>query len=378
VLAAAWPMALLAGAAASGVSRGLCDAGEALARGVSLPDFLVPCFVSAFLGLALFGAYELGATPLAFFGHYAIDRRYGLTGQPVGAWAVSRLKAVVAVGAGIVAGAAIWPVWVGAFGRGWWMTAWLVGVAGAVLVAWVAPVLLLPRLYRLTPLARPSLVARLGDLTTRAGVRLPRVLEWHLGGGTSRARAAMAGIGPTRCVLLSDALLSDYSEDEIEVIVAHELAHDVRGDVWRALAGRGLAMGWALWLAQQALGRLSEPRWHLAPSAPESLPLAALAVLAGMVCGRPVLRAWSRRHERQADHLALELTGQPGAFVTAVQRLSARNLSDEVPPAWVRWLFYEHPPVGERLAMARGWAASSVSVPSPPTPRSSSGNLHHS
>jgi STE24 endopeptidase len=185
-------------------------------------------------------------------------------------------------------------------------------------------------------------------------------------------------MGRTRRVLLSDTLLDDFSDDEIEVIVAHEIAHDVRGDVWWSLAGRGLVMGGALWMAQQALTRLPEPFWRQRPGDPESLPLAALVTFVGVGCCRPVLLAMSRWHERQADRLALELTNQPDAFISAVQRMSARNLSDEEPTTWQRVLFYGHPPVRERLARARAWANRDLSEPSPPARRSSSGSPHRS
>ena len=50
-----------------------------------------------------------------------------------------------------------------------------------------------------------------------------------------KANAALAGIGRTRRILLSDTLLAEHSDDEIEVILAHELAHHVHRDIWSAI-----------------------------------------------------------------------------------------------------------------------------------------------
>ena len=95
---------------------------------------------------------------------------------------------------------------------------------------------LLPIFYKFKPLDRPALVDRLMALATRARTDVVGVFEWVLSGHTRKANAALAGMGRTRRILLSDTLLADYSEDEIEVILAHELAHHVHRDLWRGIA----------------------------------------------------------------------------------------------------------------------------------------------
>ena len=62
------------------------------------------------------------------------------------------------------------------------------------------------------------------------------MFEWQLSDRTRKANAALAGLGRTRRILLSDTLLADHSDDEIEVILAHELAHHVHRDIWSGLA----------------------------------------------------------------------------------------------------------------------------------------------
>ena len=105
-----------------------------------------------------------------------------------------------------------------------------------VALARIAPVLLLPIFYKFKPLDRPALVDRLMGLATKARTDVVGVFEWVLSGHTRKANAALAGMGRTRRILLSDTLLADYSEDEIEVILAHELAHHVHRDMWRGIA----------------------------------------------------------------------------------------------------------------------------------------------
>ena len=117
----------------------------------------------------------------------------------------------------------------------WWISAGLFAAA-TIGLAQLAPVVLLPIFYKFKPLDRPSLVERLVKLAAGARTSVNGVFEWVLSSHTKKANAALAGLGRTRRILLSDTLLADYSEDEIEVILAHELAHHVHRDLWRGIA----------------------------------------------------------------------------------------------------------------------------------------------
>src|SRR5262249_60160565 len=115
------------------------------------------------------------------------------------------------------------------------------------------PVVLMPMFYRFTPLAKESLRDRLLALSTRAGVAVLGVFEWGLGEKTTRANAALVGMGRTRRILVSDTLLKDYSDDEVEVILAHELSHHVHHDLWSGLAIETVIVGASLAAAHVAL-----------------------------------------------------------------------------------------------------------------------------
>ena len=84
------------------------------------------------------------------------------------------------------------------------------------------------------------------------------------------------------------------------------------------------------------------------------LPLLLLAAGAVSLVMVPVAHAMSRAYERSADRFALDLTRNPGAFISAMRRLGAQNLAEEHPSKVVQWLFYSHPPLRERIAAAQG------------------------
>ena len=212
-------------------------------------------------------------------------------------------------------------------------------------LARLAPVLLLPLFYRFRPLDRPALVERLMALAARARTDVVGVFEWVLSGHTRKANAALAGLGRTRRILLSDTLLADYSDDEIEVVLAHELAHHVHHDIWRgmALQARGAAGGFfvarlALRAWPSALG-LSRP---LRPGGAAAADAGRRRLVVPHAAGRQraVARAGARRRPLRArDHR------NPEAFVSAMKRLSQQNLAEDDPSPLVRWLFYSHPPI---------------------------------
>ena len=214
---------------------------------------------------------------------------------------------------------------------------------------------LLPLFFRFTPLARPSLADRLEQLASRAGTRVVGVYEWALGDKTRRANAALTGLGSTRRILVSDTMLADYSDDEIEVVLAHELGHHVHHDIWMGIALESALILLGLGVTDVVL-RLAGP--SLGVSSPADLagmPLLVLAAGTVSLVLTPAALALSRRHERRADRFALQLTANPSAFISAMRRLGAQNLAEERPSRLVQWLFHSHPPLEERLAFARAW-----------------------
>lgn len=300
--------------------------------------------------------WQAAALPLAFYNGVALERRYGLSSESVGGWLRDHAKATMLASAAAVAGAEFIYLTIRRWPQGWWVAA-AIGCGGAVLLlVRAAPVALLPLFYRFKPLDRPPLQERLAALSDRAGMPVLGVYEWGLGDKTRRANAALVGVGGTRRILLADTLLTDYSDDEIEVILAHELAHHVHRDVLKAVAAQTglLLIGFAT--AAQALSRWSASLGLRGPGDVAGLPLLLLAAGVVSVAMTPFLNALSRFHERRADDYALRLTHRPAAFISAMRRLGAQNLAELQPSRGALWLFHSHPPIEERIEAARVFA----------------------
>jgi STE24 endopeptidase len=305
--------------------------------------------------------YESVTFPFVWYRGCWMERQYELSRMTWWGWLRDYLKTAsltvvlaVAAAAFVYTSMARWPAW-------WWLIAAAAGTALAAAMTWLAPIWLLPLFHAIRPLNRGTLSRRLRELSARAGVDVLGVHEWTLGATTTRASAALAGAGPTRRILVSDTLLADYTDDEIEVVLAHEMGHHVHHDVLKTLIAEFAVLAGGFWAGGAALGRWSALAGREARDV-AGLPVLLLAAGGVSLLVRPLLNALSRANERRADRFALELTRQPAAFMSAVRRMAAQNLAEEHPSRAAFVMFHTHPTVEERIAAARGIADPSSLV----------------
>ncbi|MBI3321895.1 MAG: M48 family metallopeptidase [Candidatus Omnitrophica bacterium] len=308
----------------------------------------------AILGdLAVFGGlYYLAMLPLHFYSSFLLERRFHLSRMTLTAWSIREVKQLAVSG---VLGALVaeglyallrhapthWPIWAT---LGW--------VLVSVVMARIFPTVVLPIFYKTRRLEDEGLVQRLLALCQRVGLAAIGVFRVELGVETRKANAALVGVGRSRRVLLSDTLLSTFTPEEIETVLAHELAHHRYRHIPKLL----LFSAAGSWVAFQ-LTRLVGSSWV------HALGLRGLSDIAGFpilmlwlsvvgLIGQPIQHALSRSLEWQADRFAVDVTKRPRAFADALRRLAALNLADPAPPRWVVWLLYDHPPITERIRVA--------------------------
>ena len=319
--------------------------------------------------LAVFGAIVfLVFLPLRWYGGFSLEHRFGLSRLRVKGWLIRDLKhAAVSAGIGLVV-MEVWYALLRHLSSSWPLYATLGWIIFSVLLARVFPTLLLPIFYKTTPLADETLRARLLQLCERARLKALGVFRVDLGVETRKANAALAGIGGTRRVLVSDTLLKEFSSEEIETVLAHELGHQRHRHILQFLILSSIGSWLAFLLIQHSAS------WWMPP-----LDLTGLSDLAGVpvllavlsllnLIALPLTNGISRRFEWQADRFAVSLTQLPHAFASALRKLGELNLADPAPPRWIEWLFFDHPAVGKRIAAAeaaRSAARGTSSVGSP-------------
>ena len=348
-----WAALLLAGVLATGASLWLRNAAET-AAGALPPSWQPGAALLAYVAL-LSLLNELGSLPLAFYSGYILERRYDLSNETLGAWLRDQAKSfgLGLLLAGPAATLVYWLIRVSP--DRWWLAAGFAFAGLIVGLTNLAPVLLLPLFYTVKPLARDSLRLRLIALAERAGAQVLGAYEWGLANKTKKANAALAGVGNTRRILVSDTMLAEYSDEEIEVVLAHELAHHVHGDIWKGVVFESALILAGFYLASRLLSVLVGPLGLRGVADPAGLPLLLLAAGGVSLAMVPIAHAMSRRFERSADRYALRLTRNPSAFISAMRRLGAQNLAEDQPSKIVQWLFYSHPPIKERIAAAQGF-----------------------
>jgi STE24 endopeptidase len=170
---------------------------------------------------------------------------------------------------------------------------------------------------------------------------------------TTRAIGGLAGIGRTRRIILSDTLINRYSPDEVESVIAHELAHHVNRDMAR-LAAAGAAGSLVGLLAVDRMLRASVGPLGLAGIHDVAgLPLIGLAVAAMSTLFGPFVNFLSRRREAKADEFAVRMTGNPEAFRSTMVKIHDQNLGVADPHPLMEFLFHDHPSGRRRVEAAR-------------------------
>jgi STE24 endopeptidase len=346
--------ALLLWLAMSGAAVGLRELLHAITAAI-LPAGFDEAATVVLMTLGVLAVLQAVEFPFVWYQGFALEHRYGLSTQSGAHWLADQVKAAAVSAVLAVLGSSVvfatlrwWP-------SVWWIVSAAVFGLAMIGVVRLAPVVLLPLFFRFRPLDRPTLVERVMTLATRARTDVVGVFEWVLSGHTRKANAALAGLGRTRRILLSDTLLSDYTDDEIEVVLAHELAHHVHRDLWRGMAVQAMVLFGGFFVADYVLGATWGSLGYRGPADPAALPLLMYVGGAWSFTVLPLLNGLSRARERAADRYALETTRNPDAFVSAMRRLSQQNLAEEHPSAVVRWLFYSHPPIRERIDAARAF-----------------------
>jgi STE24 endopeptidase len=340
---------LLVAIVASGASTAIRTAVESIAGTDLVPLVSVYVVVMAVV-------FELVHLPFAFYHGVILERRYGLSTESTARWFADHLKAAALV-LGPLTAAGIFVAWLlRSSPDHWWLFASIGFAAALILLARCAPVVLLPLFYDVRPLARGTLRERLLALAGRAGTPALDACEWRVGDRTTRANAALVGIGRTRRILVSDTLLAGSSDEEIETVFAHELAHHVYGDVWWALAFEIALVAIGCYLADFVLALSAGALGLEGKDDIAALPLLALTGCTVSFVLAPAANAISRAHERRADRYALETTRNPDAFISAMRRLAATNLAEENPSPFVQAWFHTHPSTAARIGAARMWA----------------------
>lgn len=314
-------------------------------------DWLLVLLFAAIFG----GVYYLLDLPLSYYDGFVLPHRFGLSTETLKGWIVDEIKGL-AIG-GVLGGIVLEVIYavLRAAPDTWWLWASGILLLFSVVLSNLAPVLLMPLFNKFVPLGdeHAELAARLTQLAERAGVRVRGVFKFDMSRRTKAANAALTGIGNTRRIILGDTLLDEFTPDEIETVMAHELGHQANKDITLGIIVSTISTLGGLFLASLGLKAGAALLGFSSPADIAAFPLFLLVMGAYSLVTMPLGNAFSRWRERRADQFALRLTGNGAAYASALTRLANQNLADADPEPWVEFLLYSHPALGKRIAMAR-------------------------
>ena len=322
-------------------------------------NYSLSLFVYLLLLLVISKVLSIG---LDYYG-FSLERSFKLSNQKFGAWAWDEVKGFLV---GLVLGSIVvellyltirqWP-------QHWWLLAWALFMGLFVLLAQLAPVVLFPIFYKFEPLENEELRRRLVMLSEHAGTRVRGVYRWKLSEKSKKANAALTGLGNTRRIILADTLLDNYTPEEIEAVLAHELGHHVHRHIFKSILVQAGITLFGFWAANWTLHYAVDRRFFEGLYDFANLPLLALVSVVLSFLLMPALNAYSRFNERQADRYAFESTASVEPFISSMNKLAEQNLAERTPSKWVEWFFHSHPSISRRLAAAEQWGRTQGAHP---------------
>jgi STE24 endopeptidase len=278
-----------------------------------------------------------------------------LSRQSLGSWFVDQLKSEsLAYLLLLVVLSAFYSI-IRHFPEHWWLLLAGFWILFSVVMARIAPVVIVPLFYKYSPVSNAALREAVMRLSKAMAIPVLDVMQIDASSKTSKANAAFTGWGASRRVILTDTLQKDYSTQEIEAIIAHEFSHYKQRHLAKLMLFGAVVTAGGFFLVSRAAATLLAwfGFWSLAELS--ALPVILICLIAYAVCTQPLSAMVSRRFERNADRMALEFTRRPQAFISAMEKLASQNLADRSPHPVIKFFFFDHPPIDERIAMARAF-----------------------
>jgi len=304
--------------------------------------FITFLFVIGIVGSVL-------SSPISYYSGFYLEHKYNLSNQTFGKWIWENFKGLLV---SLIIGIPILLIFyfsLNYFGNSWWLPFAIIMFFVSVVLSQIFPILILPIFYKLTPIEDETLKEKIRLLGHRAGINVENVYKFNMSKNTKKANAAFTGLGKTKRIILGDTLLDNYSIEEIETVIAHELGHYKKKHIVKNIligtASSFLTLFLISLLYENSLS------WFGFDSIAQvsALPLLALwSMLIGII-QTPLGNILSRKFEFEADEYAVIETKNPSAFKNTLEKLTDQNLGDKDPHPFVEWFFYSHPSIKNRV-----------------------------
>lgn len=311
-------------------------------------------FLSLYI-LAAFLIYLILSLPLTFIRSYVLEHKFSLSNQKIADWFLDQLKsAVISYIAALILIGSFYYI-LARFPGSWWVFVSAAWISFSLIFAKLTPTLIIPLFFKYKKLSDEALRLRILKLAEKMKVKMLDCFEIDLSRKSLKANAAFVGVGASRRVILADTLKDNYSYDEIEVILAHEFAHYKLKHLLKLIALNSCVTLGCFYLIFKSSPYVLRLFGFSSLGDIAFLPVILIYFVLFGIAAQPVECFISRKLEANADKSALAVTGLKEAFISMMNKLSHQNLADKSPHPIIKFLFFDHPPVDERIRMAESF-----------------------
>ncbi len=298
------------------------------------------------------GLFQATLVPFQWL-HYRIERQFKLSKQSWGGWLLDLLKgfAVGVVLGGVALTALV--VCYQQLGTLWWLAVAILFILFSVLLAQLAPILLIPIFYKLEPLVESPLKERLFELCRRFQITVKDIYHLGLGEKTEKGNAAFVGLGKTKRIILGDTLYKNFSPEEVEAVFAHELGHQVHDDLWKGIFLSSGLLTLSFGVTDAILRKLVLNSPSLEESTGIRLVLFFVVYALISIPLDWVQTVFTRWRERMADQFAADTARLSIPLASALERLTIQNKGQFCPNRLVEFLTFSHPAPWRRITRLR-------------------------
>lgn len=313
-------------------------------------------YLAMLIFLGIIGIFESIVTfPLSFYSGYILEHKYKLSNQTLFRHFKEKFKGLLV---GAVIGIPLILVFffiLQTYENYWWVILGVFMFFISVIMGRLAPVLIFPIFYKFKPIENESLSARIMNLCKKTGVKIQGIFTFDMSKNTKKANAAFTGLEKSKRIILGDTLIDKFSEDEIESVFAHEMGHYSKKHVLKLIISSTVLSFLGLYITSVLYVNSLSIFGFTNISEIAALPLLFLYLsLYGLITS-PLSNMQSRKYEWEADTYALQTTGNKEAFISAMEKLAAQNLSDKTPNKIIEFLFHSHPSLEKRIEFAKSF-----------------------
>lgn len=293
--------------------------------------------------------------PLGFYSEYILEHKYNLSNQTLSKYFAEKLKGLLV---GLILGVPLILAFyfiLKKFGNEWWLVLGIFMFFVSVVLQRLAPTLIMPIFYKFKPVENENLKSKILDVCRKAGVTIQGIFTFDMSKNTKKANAAFTGMGKSKRIILGDTLINNFSDEEIEIVFAHEAGHYMKKHILKLMLLSTVLTFAGLFITAKLYSSTLAYFGFTSISEIAALPLLFLYLSLYSIITIPLSNIQSRKYEWEADTFALQTTSDKGAFVSAMEKLADQNLADKTPNKVIEFLFHSHPSLQKRIDFAKNF-----------------------